>query len=167
MLMFFSIALYGLILFYGLTKEELAGNRPLAKFLSIKLIVMFTFYQSFVVSHTFLVPPFPRLVVALVLVKFNALKGRVIHGTEFWTATNVADGLNALAVCIEAWVPFFPGSCFLADEYVDDLFLALHDVVFQLEHVSGEPGRAPHKHLATTLGLDQLMYAVQPISFPR
>jgi hypothetical protein len=149
-----------LILFYGLTKEELAGNRPLAKFLSIKLIVMFTFYQSFVVSRTFFVPPFSRSVVALVLVKFNALKGRVIHGTEFWTATNVADGLNSLTICIEAWVPFVPGSCFLADEYVDDLFLALHDVVFQLERVSGETRRAPHKHLATTLGLDQLMYAV-------
>ena len=49
---FCSIALYGLILFYGLTKEELAGRRPLAKFLSIKLIVMFTFYQSFVVSFS-------------------------------------------------------------------------------------------------------------------
>jgi len=75
-----SIALYGLILFYGLTKEELAGRRPLAKFLSIKLIVMFTFYQAFV---------------------FSVLKNRVIHGTEFWTSTNVADGLNALAICIE------------------------------------------------------------------
>ncbi len=42
----FSIALYGLILFYELTKAELAGRRPLAKFLSIKLIVFFTFYQS-------------------------------------------------------------------------------------------------------------------------
>lgn len=45
----FSVALYGLILFYDLTKEELAGRRPLAKFLSIKLIVFFTFYQSFMV----------------------------------------------------------------------------------------------------------------------
>ncbi len=44
-----SIALYGLVLFYGLTKDELAGRRPLSKFLSIKLIVMFTFYQTFVV----------------------------------------------------------------------------------------------------------------------
>jgi Organic solute transporter Ostalpha len=44
----FSIALYGLILFYDLTKEELTGRRPLAKFLSIKLVVIFTFYQSFV-----------------------------------------------------------------------------------------------------------------------
>ncbi|KAF8476290.1 DUF300-domain-containing protein [Russula ochroleuca] len=75
-----SIALYGLILFYGLTKEELAGNRPLAKFLSIKLIVMFTFYQSFV---------------------FNAMKNRVLHGSQFWTSTNVADGLTAFTTCIE------------------------------------------------------------------
>ena len=44
-----SIALYGLLLFYGLTKDELVGRKPLSKFLSIKLIVMFTFYQSFVV----------------------------------------------------------------------------------------------------------------------
>jgi hypothetical protein len=44
-----STALYGLILFYSLTKEELIGRRPLAKFLCIKLIVMATFYQSFVV----------------------------------------------------------------------------------------------------------------------
>jgi len=75
-----SVALYGLLLFYGLTKSELEGRRPLAKFLAIKLIVMFTFYQSFV---------------------FSALEGRVIHGTQYWTATNISDGLNALAICIE------------------------------------------------------------------
>ncbi|KAF5379947.1 hypothetical protein D9757_010279 [Collybiopsis confluens] len=37
-----SVALYGLFLFYGLTKEELTDRRPLAKFLAIKLIVMCT-----------------------------------------------------------------------------------------------------------------------------
>ncbi|THU93985.1 DUF300-domain-containing protein [Dendrothele bispora CBS 962.96] len=75
-----SVALYGLFLFYELTKEELVGRRPLAKFLSIKLIVMFTFYQSFV---------------------FSALEGRVIKETQYWTATNISNGLNALAICIE------------------------------------------------------------------
>ncbi|KAH9934604.1 organic solute transporter Ostalpha-domain-containing protein [Amylocystis lapponica] len=75
-----TIALYGLIIFYGLTREELKGRRPLAKFLSIKLIVAITFYQSLV---------------------FEALEGRVIHGTEYWTETNIANGLNALATCIE------------------------------------------------------------------
>ncbi|KAF4621349.1 hypothetical protein D9613_000718 [Agrocybe pediades] len=76
----FSVALYGLLIFYALTRDDLVGKRPLAKFLCIKLIVMFTFYQSFV---------------------FSALQGRVIHGTEFWTATNISNGLNALAICIE------------------------------------------------------------------
>ncbi|KAL0956584.1 hypothetical protein HGRIS_002722 [Hohenbuehelia grisea] len=75
-----SIALYGLLLFYSLTKQELEGRRPLAKFLSIKLIVMFTFYQSFV---------------------FSALEGRVIKPTTYWTSTNISNGLNALAICIE------------------------------------------------------------------
>ncbi|KAJ6593951.1 organic solute transporter Ostalpha-domain-containing protein [Mycena capillaripes] len=75
-----SVALYGLLLFYSLTKEELTGRRPLSKFLSIKLIVMFTWYQSFV---------------------FSALSDRVLKATKYWTTTNIADGLNALAVCIE------------------------------------------------------------------
>lgn len=54
-----SIALYGLLLFYGLTSDELKGRRPMAKFLAIKLIVMFTFYQSFVVrgSPCRFIPP--------------------------------------------------------------------------------------------------------------
>ncbi|KAF8637178.1 hypothetical protein AX17_002991 [Amanita inopinata Kibby_2008] len=75
-----SVALYGLLVFYGLMKEELAGRRPMAKFLAIKLIVMFTFYQTFM---------------------FRVLEGRVIHATEYWTETNIANGLNALAICVE------------------------------------------------------------------
>ena len=50
-----SVALYGLIIFYGLTKNELKGRRPLAKFLCIKFIVMITFYQSFLVNFLVLV----------------------------------------------------------------------------------------------------------------
>jgi hypothetical protein len=57
---YISIALYGLVLFYDLTKEELAGRRPLAKFLSIKLVVIFTFYQSILVSSTLSVLSVPR-----------------------------------------------------------------------------------------------------------
>jgi len=38
-------------------------------------------------------------------------------------------------------------------------------VVFQLEDVSGATRRVPHEHLATTLGLDQLMYAFHLISY--
>lgn len=76
-----TVALYGLFIFYGLTHAELQGRRPLAKFLAIKLIVMFTFYQSFV---------------------FSALESHgIIKATDYWTSTNIANGLNALAICIE------------------------------------------------------------------
>lgn len=43
------VAGYGLNVFYGLVREELAGRRPLAKFRAINLILMVTFYQSLVV----------------------------------------------------------------------------------------------------------------------
>ncbi|KIJ38107.1 hypothetical protein M422DRAFT_259258 [Sphaerobolus stellatus SS14] len=96
-----SVALYGLILFYNLTRTELVGRRPLAKFLCIKGIVMLTFYQEFVFS----VPQ----------------KYKVIHATEFWTATSVANGLNALATTIE--MVFFAAFMLWAypvSEYKDD-----------------------------------------------
>jgi len=76
-----SVALYGLLTFYILTKEELQPRRPLAKFLAIKLIVFATFYQSFVFS---------------ILEKTHTIKG-----TKYWTATNVANGLSALCLTIE------------------------------------------------------------------
>ncbi|KIM30457.1 hypothetical protein M408DRAFT_328045 [Serendipita vermifera MAFF 305830] len=76
-----SIALMGLVVFYDLTKNELTGRRPLAKFLCIKLIVMVTWYQGFV---------------------FSMLQSKgIIKATQFWTASNVADGLTALATSIE------------------------------------------------------------------
>ncbi|KAF8523464.1 DUF300-domain-containing protein [Hysterangium stoloniferum] len=96
-----SVALYGLILFYNLTKHELEGRRPLSKFLCIKgALLMLTFYQEFVFST---------------LEKYD-----IIKATEFWTATNVADGLNALATDVE--MVFFAGFMlwsYRASEYAD------------------------------------------------
>jgi len=96
-----SVALYGLILFYVLTKEELVGRRPLAKFMCIKLIVFFTYYQGFV---------------------FDLLQKKGgIKGNEYWTASNIVDGLNALATTIE--MVFFAGLmmwAYRASEYKDE-----------------------------------------------
>jgi len=78
------IATYGLLLFHGLTEEELKGRRSWAKSLTIDLITAFVFFQSFII---------------------DALEGRVIKATQYWTETNVADGLNALVICVEM-VPF-------------------------------------------------------------
>ncbi|KDN49606.1 DUF300-domain-containing protein, partial [Tilletiaria anomala UBC 951] len=76
-----SIALYALIVLYGLVNQELRGRKPLAKFATLKVAVFFTFYQSFV---------------------FSLLEDHgVIKATEYWTATNVASGLNALCTSLE------------------------------------------------------------------
>ena len=40
-----SVALYGLIVFAALCRKQMDGQQPVAKFLSIKGIVMLTFYQ--------------------------------------------------------------------------------------------------------------------------
>jgi Organic solute transporter Ostalpha len=99
--------------FYDLTKDELAGRRPLAKFLSIKLIVIFTFFQSLLVRGARSAVPVPCA--NFHMLKFTALEGHVIHGTEFWTSTNIADGLNALTTCMEAWGHFLFYSGFLVN----------------------------------------------------
>ncbi|SCZ99048.1 BZ3500_MvSof-1268-A1-R1_Chr3-1g05782 [Microbotryum saponariae] len=139
-----SVALYGLILFYGLVKERLAGKKPLAKFLAIKGIVMITFYQVFI---------------------FSVLQSHgVIKATEYWTAANVADGLAALCTCCEmvifsavflwafSWKPYkearAPGqphtSVFKAllhsFNYADFFRAGWHGIVFTIDFILGRPG---------------------------
>jgi hypothetical protein len=141
-----SVALYGLILFYSLTREELEGRRPFAKFLSIKLIVMFTFYQSFVVrphvlSYAAFADPFDTSA-PCTGGKSNQRYDRLLHvlcfcdrfrfvATKYWTATNISDGLNALAICIEVCQParaiFLKGD--LIDILLEDGFLCQPNVV--------------------------------------
>lgn len=76
-----SIALYALIVLYSLVREQLRGKSPLLKFLTIKAVVFLTFYQGFV---------------------FSTLESHgIITATQYWTATNVADGLQALCTCVE------------------------------------------------------------------
>lgn len=41
--------------------------------------------------------------------QFDMLAGRVIHATTYWTETNISNGLNALAICIEvSFRPLLP-----------------------------------------------------------
>ncbi|WVQ71333.1 hypothetical protein IAR50_000861 [Cryptococcus sp. DSM 104548] len=95
-----SVALYGLIVFYVLCKDELKGKKPLNKFLAIKLIVFFTFYQSFL---------------------FSILQSHgVIKATALWTATNVSDGLAALCTCIEmVFFSIYMGWAYNWTDYTD------------------------------------------------
>lgn len=79
---------------------------------------MFTFYQSFMVSGLN-IPKWHLSRIPTCVKQFSALEGSVIKGksneqpplmklhlafstaTEYWTETNIADGLTALATCIE------------------------------------------------------------------
>ncbi|KAG8462005.1 hypothetical protein KFE25_014024 [Diacronema lutheri] len=78
------LALYALLLFYHVLHDDLAPIRPLGKFLSVKLIVFFTFWQSIAISV--------------------AVHTGLIHSTEQWGVRNISNALNNYLLCIEMLV---------------------------------------------------------------
>ncbi|CAE6480266.1 unnamed protein product [Rhizoctonia solani] len=93
-------AMYGLLLFYTLTREELNGHRPLLKFAIIKVVVALSVTQEFV---------------------FRLLHSSdTIKSTANWSGTEVADGLNAFALTIEmAFVSVAMLWAYSASEYLN------------------------------------------------
>lgn len=80
-------ALYCLVFFYYALKNELGPIRPVGKFLSVKALVFFTWWQSLGISILFQM-------------------GMIPHYTSFdngkeWTAEAVAKGLQDWLICIE------------------------------------------------------------------
>lgn len=74
-------AMYCLVLFYREMRKELAPLKPLGKFLSVKAVVFFSFWQQIIIS---------------VLVFIHA-----IHSTETYSQEDVAKGLQDFIICIE------------------------------------------------------------------
>lgn len=75
------VALYGLLLFYHALAEDLAPIRPLGKFMSVKLIIFFTFWQSIAIAI--------------------AVHAGLIKDTEHWQVKHISTALNSYLLCAE------------------------------------------------------------------
>ncbi|CAG2257994.1 Transmembrane protein 184C [Mytilus edulis] len=82
------IAMYSLVLFYKAMKTELAPINPVPKFLCVKFVVFFCFWQSLAIA---------------ILVKLNVIPS---GGTwDFYhSITDVATGLQDFIICVEMFI---------------------------------------------------------------
>jgi len=76
-----TVAMYALVLFYVVARDELKPYNVVPKFLSIKFIIMMSFWQSVVVAG---------------LVEIN-----VIHDTTRWTQDSISTGVQNALICFE------------------------------------------------------------------
>jgi hypothetical protein len=105
-------ALYCLILFYYATKTELSPIRPVGKFLSVKALVFFTWWQSVFIAVLYQMDLIPHYhsgngFTSGLLSEEDAVtldeQGGSGVVTE-WTSEDVAKGLQDYLICIEMFV---------------------------------------------------------------
>jgi len=77
-----TICLYFLVLFYEATKGILAAYKPISKFLCIKAVIFFSFWQGVAIS---------------ILVFFNLL----IKGKDDWSVGDVSTATQNFLICVE------------------------------------------------------------------
>jgi len=94
-----TISMYCLVLFYFLMEEDLKPHKPIAKFLCVKAILFFSFWQGVIIA---------------VFSYFNLIPNSVGD----WTQENISRGFQDFIICIEmAILAIAHGYVFSADEY--------------------------------------------------
>ena len=81
-----TVAMYCLVLFYYTVKEELKGFKPIPKFLCIKSIILFTFWQGIIIG---------------VCAYLGIINGDMERG---WSEENVTTGLQDFLICFEMFL---------------------------------------------------------------
>jgi hypothetical protein len=83
-------ALYCLIFFYYATKNELSPIRPVGKFISVKAIVFFTWWQSVLISGLYQMDLIPNY--------------KASNTEKNWNSEDVAKGIQDYLICIEMFI---------------------------------------------------------------
>ena len=82
-------ALYCLIFFYYAMKNELSPIRPVGKFLSVKALVFFTWWQSVVIA---------------ILYNWGMIPDALVNVEHDWTKEDVAKGIQDYLICVEMFI---------------------------------------------------------------
>lgn len=76
-----TLVFYWLVLFYVALRKDLAPYRPVPKFLCVKAVLFFSFWQSVVLA--------------------GLVKVQIIHDAGAWSVENVSTGIQNLLICFE------------------------------------------------------------------
>lgn len=80
-------ALYCLLHFYVLAKDDLAPWRPVGKFICVKTVVFFTWWQAIVIEMA-----------------MSTAKELGLEEAEHWTVSEISKGLQDYLICVEMFV---------------------------------------------------------------